>query len=630
MGENAEVRIKLVADDGTASTMANVKEGLKHVGEDADKAGHALRKATSGGMFGFDALAAAAKGAGIETSGLEKAAGLLTNPYVLAGGAVVGMGFALMEAAGFAKDMAEEAIKCAAAEDEQVKAMSGVLLLMDEGKHSMEELRTYAYGVHDSLELAGLSMGVGSDKMDDAFNKIVQGGAIGTEHAKELTEQMAMLGRVTRGGIGALAEGFAGLERGQASQRNGIVKLIAATHTLEGNAKQVAKQMSKMTPTKQLELGEKAISKMAEQLKKGGTMLDLGELATTLGGIKEEFFESMGHPLLDRLLPPLNRIKDYLLEHIDSISAYGEKVGYEFARVIDWVSAAGQGVWTGIIQSWDHVQASFNSIFGDWMKAWDFSMGTTDEISATFARFTDDLTLAFELGAKILKASVEVFNDARDVAAGRDVGTTNAKALGAAATYDTENSFSSKGQTEFDDALAKYRSAAKDVANTDMAAVDAWIVGEREKHALIAETGDRAQQSMASGHFERFGDFVQDSIGHHRDGQTKFALAMLHGSAQAEEALTVAASHMAGGMKEMMNIVGRLDPELAKELKKNPIAPTGLKPPHVTQDFRGSQFHIKQDFRDQDPDRVALVFRRDIMRNAVARTGAVTGNNLGL
>jgi hypothetical protein len=49
------------------------------------------------------------------------------------------------------------------------------------------------------------------------------------------------------------------------------------------------------------------------------------------------------------------------------------------------------------------------------------------------------------------------------------------------------------------------------------------------------------------------------------------------------------------------------------------------KPPPAVMQFNGGQtFNIKQDFRDQDPDRIAVVFKRDMMRAAESRLQAHT------
>ena len=43
-----------------------------------------------------------------------------------------------------------------------------------------------------------------------------------------------------------------------------------------------------------------------------------------------------------------------------------------------------------------------------------------------------------------------------------------------------------------------------------------------------------------------------------------------------------------------------------------------------------ANFHIKQDFRDQDPDRIALVFKKDIGQAAVSRTASRVATPFGL
>jgi len=50
-------------------------------------------------------------------------------------------------------------------------------------------------------------------------------------------------------------------------------------------------------------------------------------------------------------------------------------------------------------------------------------------------------------------------------------------------------------------------------------------------------------------------------------------------------------------------------------------------PPTI--DARGSHFEIKQDFRDEDPDRIAAIFTRDIARAAGARVHARTSVPFG-
>ena len=65
-----------------------------------------------------------------------------------------------------------------------------------------------------------------------------------------------------------------------------------------------------------------------------------------------------------------------------------------------------------------------------------------------------------------------------------------------------------------------------------------------------------------------------------------------------------------------------LNKYVGKELNKatTPAAPV--------MNFSGP-ITIQQDFKDQDPDRVAVVFRRDLVRHATARIRANTHGGMG-
>jgi hypothetical protein len=70
--------------------------------------------------------------------------------------------------------------------------------------------------------------------------------------------------------------------------------------------------------------------------------------------------------------------------------------------------------------------------------------------------------------------------------------------------------------------------------------------------------------------------------------------------------------------------------DLAANAKPGGGKPTTTKPaPAKVSIGGGNTFQIKQDFRDQDPDRVATVFQRDIVRAAVNRAGSGRGNFFG-
>jgi hypothetical protein len=72
-------------------------------------------------------------------------------------------------------------------------------------------------------------------------------------------------------------------------------------------------------------------------------------------------------------------------------------------------------------------------------------------------------------------------------------------------------------------------------------------------------------------------------------------------------------------------------PEYAAELKRaatKAAFPHGVTAGPPVQNFYGG-VHIKQDFRDNDPDRIALMFRKDLSKQAASRTVSRQGTPFG-
>lgn len=626
---NAEVRIKLVADDQTSATVKKVQEGLHHVGEEAHKTGSGWDKINEGG----GKFVAGGLLAGVA------AAGLLT--------------VALHEGYEAAKMLGDAAVEAANEYQKQVKAMSGVLMLIDSGKHSMKDIKEYAADIHEELELTAVAMGQTSAAMDEAFNTLMERGGLASEQAKELTADMALVGKVVRGGMEGLASGFSMIEMGVVRARNPIVQLIAATHTLQGNAHQVAAAMQKMTPEQQMEMAEKAISKQAELMKKNGTpTLGLDGLKTSMGGVREMFLVSMGKPMLDALLPPLNRVQQFLVAHIEKITEWGTSIGLVFSKVINIVVEASSGIYDGIVLSWDRVKTSFDAIFGDWVAAWNVAVSDSGNIRKDFAKTTEDLILAFELGAKIVKAMlegttmmVEAYQNLAhtilhpvDTAMGKGgtvVGGAKRDTAEKAMEGRAHQDLSAEGTVAFEKAAANYRklAAATGVASE---AAEQLIASQRAQRESTMATFAHEAAQAEGGQYQNFNQQLQNAVNAHDEGAEKLALSYIQNSGMLKQALVNGGITIAGGMEAMMKVVSEESPELARQLAEMRKASgigadrVGITASRTTNVNISGGIQIKQDFRDQDPDRIALVFRDDVARKALTATSAKTSSLFGL
>lgn len=632
-GANAEVRLKLVADDGTSETTTRLQASFAELNTHVEQVNAAYRQ------MNLDA-GSAAKKAGDETAKAGKESDNLAMSvfkgsvyFELAKKSAELFKDVVVEAVLSMKDLSEMAIEAAAAEDAQMRAMTGVLGMIDASQHSMQEVQTYTEGLHDELEEMGRVMGVSADTIGDAFMAIEERTTKTSEEVKDLVGDMALVGKVTSGGMQGLGQGFAMMEMGMIKAKNPVVQLIAATHTLHGNARSVAQQLQKMAPEKALALGEEAIRKMADQMSKAGPrQLGLDELKQSFGGTKDMLLETMGHAMLDKLLPPLNALKNFLQENEDALNHFAESVGQNVGDVITMVDNAIEGIYAGVHDNWAEIKGAYDEIFGDWRDAWNYSVQNSQDIKGTFKDITKSLIDAFTEISRYLKAAAEVAMDANDLVHGRATGTTQTEIARQSAAMKVEE-VGGKSSSEFDAAAAKYRQLGLD-ANQSADQLDAYIVSLRQMHDSNLQAADKAGDALKHGEYEGFNTYLEQAIKVNSDAAQKYAFSMISQSEDARRALLQGSIHIAGGMDALMDIIKQKSPELARQLADamNPIkAQGGIKPQGPVVNFNGGQtFHIKQDFRNEDPDRIAFVFRRDVVRSAEARRQSRLGTPFGL
>ena len=86
---------------------------------------------------------------------------------------------------------------------------------------------------------------------------------------------------------------------------------------------------------------------------------------------------------------------------------------------------------------------------------------------------------------------------------------------------------------------------------------------------------------------------------------------------------------MIGGV--FIKMLAEKAPQLAAQLRDagNVVAKQGgIKPQGPVQNFYGG-VHVKQDFKDQDPDRILLTFKKGLAGAANSRTSSKLGTPFG-
>jgi hypothetical protein len=645
-GGGAEVRIKLVADDAATETTNKLKESLKGSSDELEK-GHGHAENLGHELFKAELYVELfKKGAELVAEGIHQAWEM-------------------------AEKLADASMEAADEANQQVRASSGLMMLMDRGAHSMGQIRDYAKDVREELEAAGTKAGVSTGQMEEMFDRVIERGGRSTKSAEELTEQMAMVGKVVPGGMGSLAEGFNMMELGVIRARNPLIQLISATGELHGNAKQVAQQMMKMTPTEQMEIATKAIEKQAELMKAGGAggaatfVPTLPELKASFGNIREGFLEAVGQPMLDKIVPSLVSLRDYLMEHSEQIRAYGEEIGNAVGNVVSKVEGLLGEVYSGAVEDWDAIAANMSATGQTMLDTWSIVVGDGQSIHHSLKEAAKDVSEAFKTGAEYFKATVETFQDIGEqlsaIGAGIkgagewmlgdiDQGVTDmkrlvetpwgggtAKANAAVAQEGARTASMGVGtgaDKTFEAALDKYRAWSAE-AGVAASVTDDFTMKLREFHEAEQENAQRVKSEVESGDVTGIGSYINSAVANHNEASEKWVFNLIAHSDAMAKALLDGSIQVDGGFEALQAVIAEQSPELAKKLKEvgGAIDPTkGIAGQHgPTINFNGGQqFNIKQDFRDQDPDRVMEVFRRDLQRAATSRRGSRMGTAFGL
>jgi hypothetical protein len=605
----AEVKIRLVLDDSAASTTHKMQESMGQVHSSTEKAKGEAEGLTAAVFKGNAYFAIAEKGAHLIAEGFEEAFEMATK-------------------------FGEASLEAADEMNQQVRAMGGLMTLMDRGEHSMQQIGQYAGEMREDLEKVSIQAGMTMKDVTDMYESIIERGGVSTEKAFDFTEQMALVGKIIPGGARSIADGFSMMELGIVRARNPLVQLIAATGTLHGNAHAVAQQMMKMTPEKQIATAREAIEKQYEIMKKGGegAMLTptLGEVNKSLGTIRESFLEAVGQPMLDSLIPRLVKLRDFLSENMESIKAAGEKVGHELGRVIEAVDSAIEGIYAGVEHNWNQIDTAFHTITDAWKTAWTDAVGDTATIYDSFEKITASLIGAFTEVSKIIKATVEVAEDASDLVAGRAVGTTQAynqgnKVLGAS------DQIGAGSEEKLGQEIAKYRQLAQE-AGIDQKAIDAWTSSILDHHNAVEVEADKLKMKVESQDTDYISRYINQAIAVGNDEAEVWALHVLAQSDGMATALKSGAIHIDGGFESLTKVIEERVPELAEKLKQlSKGGVTDIKGHGPSMNMYGGQtFNIKQDFRDADPDRVIVQFRRDIVSQVVNRRQSHLATPFGL
>jgi hypothetical protein len=640
MAEGHEVHTKFVLDDHASHALEHLKESFEGVHERVEKVQEGVSE------FKHELL-------GVGVGAIGTALGLELG--------------GLIETV---KSAGEEIFHAATGLEEQEKAIRGILMVTDKEGTSLEELSSHAHEINEEFATMGIEIGTSKESLISAFDEMAERTGLATDDVMKLTGSMAEAGRAIPGGIGSLSTGFSNLSAGMIRAKNPIVQLVAATGLLHGNAKAVALQMQKMSPQQAMELGIKAVQRMGEKMK--DVPMSFNETLASMTGLREELYETVGTPMLQAIQGPLGQLRDYFMENREEINKWAKSVGHDAG---EWFKQGAHEIAVGF----QYLEAHSAEIKTDIMEAMHFVRSTVEFLIAhkdaivwglraqTAASLAPGVmnaagtakaagTVALGFGSKLAGMSFGGEAAAGAAAAGIAARTAATAAAGggaaAAATAGAEvgaaGTVAAAGATTAAAALGVFAVAAASVGSAVYQGVQLWdvavthngvqleaaarkreaeraaIAGEVEETDLMIKALYNAGQANDA-YLESLRETVDVAYGAKRANMDLAEFKKLDAIAQKTKVLQAEDTNRS--TKDLLFGPGSLRAELAAAnayAKTHPEKKEGGEikvPPQLN--FTGP-ITIHQDFKNDDPERIALIFRKDLAKSALAKTTAAT------
>lgn len=593
----AEVGVKLVLDSNAQAEANHVRDGLKRIDHDAKKTSAGWKGALFGGMKTVGGLVAGASA-------------MAATAAAAAGAAFVGLGVKSLHAFTEA--------------DQAIRGIAGTLMTIDQNANAFEDLYELGDDVKGSMELVGIAAGVSADKTVAAFNNIIEHGGKTIEETEELVREMAMAGKVIPGGLDAISMGYEQIQMGMARAKNPLVQLISATGTLKGNAKDVAMQMQKMSPEKQMQLAEKAIAKFSGKMEK--VPLTLEQMKEGVFGIVGgNVFENAGKPLLDSITKAFAPIHKWVTDNQETLYALGARFGEGLGKAVEVGAAFAEEAWKVANSLWDEAQKTFDAMFGPGMDLFTYIYENKDSWARTFGDILKVvLQTAMFLARTFAAIRDSVFGMLRAIAKSGILGGDVAKFVGEeeqkGQAKDLRKSIMEKGgmsNDEFDKRRAAYLESARSSGmNVEDAAsdFDKQYRNAMDTHIAIMKEVESARDASLNDNAKAYAQAFNVAAKAGDKAAMQYVAKFLEGNIAMQNAIAKEGpSIFENGMGQLFDTLkGMGDKDIASYLKDK-TKPTLGKPnkTSITQNFNGA-ITVKQDFRDQDPDRVAVVFKREL------------------
>lgn len=644
MATGPEVKTKLTIDDQATAQLKKIQDGFKKAGDTAERA-------------------------------KNQAMGFVGTIAAMAIGVNIGNVF------GGIKSGLTSGIEAAIEADKQFKQLQFTIIGISKSSgQSMDDFALRTKSVSAQLERIARTAVVSRAELVETFVEAGKNTTKTDDQLVGLIERVAKASRALPMPIKDVVAGFEEVQKNMISAQSPIVAIVKQANNWRGHSEQISLRMSQMGREGKLKMAYEALAIIEKRAK--AIPPTLQNINDRFADMKTDALRAVGEPMLKAFYPAVDALYKKITEGRGDIEKYATMIGTQAGEWIlvaadkiqagfEYLRTHADEIKTSVVEAFNTAKAIFDGIF-DNAKA--IIAGWAAMKLAPAAQGLGQAGMALASGGGMAGVAGAVGTQAALTAA--VVATT--MALNEFGGYLQDNAgfllpemgeakkeldFQKRMMTDYGRMLGhaslEDREAFDKLAEAAMA--NAKKIGESTGELGLFIDAQRRQRDRlddaTKGMREAFGlstqisdDLYKTDEGTNRatqlqiDAATAFtssfnaalekndqaalegAKRILMGANSLQDVLVSNGSAVGLSLQALADVVGDSSKDFrAKLLAQAAREKQNADPRNKVLQFNGGQvFNIKQDFRDQDPDRVAVVFQRDITRAAENRIQAKT------
>lgn len=650
----AKVKTKLELDDAASELLDKIADGFEEVAEE--------QKAAQSGFSDFMRQAAAT---------------------------AAGMDF--MHMVGKVGDMATSFFDVASAAHDSQQAIAGMLSGVQglEWTQARREAEKY----HQEVVDLSISLGQASDDMLPAFNRLMTymgGTADASRIARQEIGHIGTVANVLGLSAQTIGSEFAQMASGQVRLRGELFSLLRSTGIFHDDVSKISTEWMKLTDTERINRLQGAMETVAGNLGKAAPTFS--DLVTSMKEIGRETLETMGEPVLNELIPVFEEFREIFLGSRREIERFARSLGRDVGRWLVEMSENIESGFEWIRTHQEEIKDAIVEAFTFAKDVVQFIIENKEVLAAAFgAQMTKPVIGAAASGVSaVAKSGYAAAGGAGLVGAAGAAGAVAALAaaigaLMAAADQgaklidetagavdpmtwrfwsssfeelwqDTDAAFNRKAKVEAAERAAmqgnvemirEMTSHLSGMGSEGEAAAKRLGILEQETIAATFEAQAAIRDAAARHDVDELVDAYNEAAETGNRSVQAYAAQMLDSSADLRRQMEEAGHELIGGgeefarmlresTNEMVEAIGETSTVYSESLMRH-IRALGTpekekidKPESPRIAMHGGQtFKIQQDFRNEDPDRIAILFQRDIAAAAERRVQATTSSPFG-